>query len=69
MKKFYDVHVFYSRKYGFSVFIDIDTENELSDEEVIMTALVRGLISNEDVGQVDYVVEIDEDEYKTAKGI
>ena len=68
MKKYFDVHVFYSRKDGFSVPVVIETENDLDDEEVIMFAVDNDLISDEDSGQVDYVIEIEEDDYNDIKG-
>lgn len=69
MKKYYDVHVFYSRKNGFSVPVEIETDEDFLDEdEVIEIALNRGLIESEDSMQVDYVMELDENEYKNMKG-
>jgi hypothetical protein len=70
MKKFYyDLHVFYSRKDGFSVPIVIEGEESHLEEEVIKYAVDNDLISDEDSGQVDSVVEIDEFEYNQMKGI
>lgn len=70
MKKFYyDLHIFYSRKDGFSVPIVIEGEESHLEEEVIKYAVDNDLISDEDSGQVDSVVEIDEFEYNQMKGI
>ena len=70
MKKFYyDLHVFYSRKDGFSVPVMIESEEELLEEEVIAYAVKNDLICDEDSGQVDSVVAIEEFEYNQMKGI
>ena len=65
MTKFFDLHVFYGRKDAFSVGIKIDTDKEdLTEEEVIEHSITDGLIEPEDSNHVDYVIEIDESEYK-----
>lgn len=69
MKKYFDLHVFYSRKNGFSVPVEIETEDELLEDEVIEYATNNNLIDEEDANQVDSVVEIDEKEYNDMKGI
>lgn len=70
MQKFYyDLHVFYSRKDGFSIPIAIESEEVMLDEEVIKYAVDNNLIDDEDSGQVDSVVEIPEFEYNQMKGI
>jgi hypothetical protein len=62
MKTFYyDVHVFHSRKNGFSVVVK--SETELSDEEAIALALKQEKIDSEDADSVDYVEEIDKETY------
>lgn len=73
MKKYYDVHVFISRQDGFSAFMDTekDFENDLGnlDEDAVISETVnKGLITDADALQVDYVVEITEKEYKQATG-
>lgn len=62
MKFYYDVHVFYSRSNGFSVFIESD--KELSDDEAIGLAVAQCKIDSEDADSVDYVEEIDEETFK-----
>lgn len=70
MKRYYDLHVFYSRKDGFSVPVEIETDEEmLTDEEVIEFAEKNGLIDDSDSNQVDYVGEIELNEYNDMKGI
>ena len=70
MKKFYyDLHVFYSRKDGFSVPVMIESEEVLSEDEVIKYAVDNNIIDGEDANQVDSVVEIPEFEYNQMKGI
>ena len=62
MKEFYyDVHVFHSRKSGFSVVVKSDTE--LSDDEAIALAVKQEKIDSEDADSVDYVEEIDKETY------
>jgi len=70
MKRYYDLHVFYSRKDGFSVPVEIETDEEmLTDEEVIEFAEKNGLIDDSDSNQFDYVGEIELNEYNDMKGI
>lgn len=69
MKKYFDLHVFYSRKNGFSVPVEIETEDELLEDEVIEYATKNNLIDEDDANQVDSVVEISEKEYNDMKGI
>jgi len=70
MKRYYDLHVFYSRTDGFSVPVEIETDEEmLTDEEVIEFAEKNGLIDDSDSNQVDYVGEIELNEYNDMKGI
>lgn len=64
MEKFYyDLHVFYSRNNGFSKPLMIESEEELTEDEVIDYALKNNIIDSEDANQVDYVLTIDENEY------
>jgi len=65
MKTYYDVHVFYSRDDGFSV--PVATDEPMSDEEVINVALENEDLDSEDAKHVDYVEEIDEDDYNDMK--
>ena len=60
---YYDVHVFYSRNDGFSKPIKIETDKIFTDDDVIQYAVDNGHIGSEDVKHVDYVTEIDEEEY------
>lgn len=64
MTKFYDVHVFFSRKDGYSVFIQIETEDEfVRDEDVIEEAIKQGKLDECDANQIDYVSEIEEEDF------
>lgn len=60
---YYDVHVFYDRKNGFSSPIKIESDKTLTDEEVIEYAVNNEHIDSEDARYVDNVTEISEDEY------
>ena len=68
--KFYDVHVFFNRKNGYSIPVKIETEqSELSDDDVIQYCVNNDLFSeNGDELYVDYVTEIDENEYRHMNG-
>lgn len=71
MKKLYfDVHVFFSRTNGYSVPLEVDIE-ELPlgylDEDVINLAIAKGKIESDDANSVDYVEEIDEEQYNKMK--
>lgn len=65
MKKYYDVHVFYSRKDGFSIGVEIELlkNRELSDEEILQYCIDNNLLDSEDANYVDYIEEIDLEEY------
>jgi len=69
MKRYFDLHVFYSRKDGFSVPVEIDSDNVYSEDEVIKYAVDNNLVDSEDSNHVDYVNEIELDEYNDMKGI
>lgn len=64
--KYFDVHVFYSRKDGFSVFVKTTKDTE---EEVIEEAIKQKLIDSEDAKHVDYVEEISKAEYKRVQSV
>ncbi len=70
MKKFFDVHIFHSRKNGFSVPVVMDDQlddtidiNDIPDEQVIQKAVDNDQIDTEDSDAVDYVEEIDEEDF------
>ena len=61
---YFDVHVFYSRSNSFSVPIKINTsEFGRDDESIIEYAIAMGILDNDDAEQVDYVEEIEYDDY------
>jgi hypothetical protein len=63
--KYYDIHVFISRKNGYSLPIAIDTEEDLSEDEVIEKAVEENLFTEDgDESMVDNVTEMDEAEWK-----
>ena len=64
MTKYYDVHVFFSRHDGYSKPVKIESDEPMSDEQIIDDA---GL-EDGDENQVDYVEEIDEETYKMLGG-
>ena len=70
MRKFFDVHVFHSRKNGFSVPVVMDDQlddtidiNDIPDEQVIQKAVDNGQIDSEESDSVDYVEEILEEDF------
>lgn len=67
--KYFDLHVFFSRKEGYSVqlAIDVDEDVELQDEDVINLAVLHGQLDSEDAENVDLVDEIDKAEYLAIK--
>ena len=66
MTRYYDVHVFYSKKDGYSLPIMIETEKFLTEEEVINYVTENDLLNDEgDQNQIDYVSELDEDLYNS----
>jgi hypothetical protein len=68
-KKFYSVHVFYSRNEGYSIPVVIETDNDfLTDEEVINFVAANDLLEDSsDANQIDTIDEIDENEYNLMK--
>lgn len=68
-KKFYSVHVFYSRNEGYSVPVVIETEQDfLTEDEVIIYVATHNLLNDpSDVSQIDTIDEIDENEYNLMK--
>lgn len=73
MKKLYfEIHVFFSRKNGFSIPMAVDIEElplGYSDEDIIELAVKKGQLEADDAGNVDSVNEIEEDEFKQMGGI
>lgn len=64
-KRFYDVHVFYSRTDGYTVGVEIESVNPLDEEHIIQFAADNNLFTEDgDQNHVDYVLEISEPEYK-----
>jgi len=62
--KYFDVHVFYSRSNGYSVPIKINTsEIDEDDDAIINYAIARDKLEPDDADQVDYVEEIEYDDY------
>lgn len=69
MTRFYNVHVFFSRQDGYSVPVKIDTEDPMSEDQIIDEAASLGLFTDSgDENHVDCVDEIDEDDYKALGG-
>jgi len=69
MKKYYDLHVFHSRKESFSVPLEIESDVELSEIDVIDFAINKDHIDLEDSEHVDYINEIEEENYNQMKEI
>jgi hypothetical protein len=58
--KYFDVHVFYSRKDGFSVPIKINTnEVDEDDDTIIEFAVATGKLDRDDADNVSYVEEVE----------
>ena len=64
MTKYYDVHVFYSRQDGYSVPVKIESDEPMSEDEIINEAH----LCDGDDNHVNYVHEIDEEIYKMLGG-
>lgn len=65
--KYFDVHVFISRKHGYSlgVKMDVPIGTTVDDDDVIEYANKNNLFAEDGDGEhVDEVDEIDEDEFK-----
>jgi hypothetical protein len=70
--QYFDVHVFHSRKDGFSVPVAIQDRNEsqsFDEDEIIEMAVAQGNLDAEDANYVDSVDDITEKEYNDMKGI
>jgi len=64
---YYDVHVFFSRTDGYS--IPVKTDYTMDDDEVIDFARENNLFTDDgDGNHVDYVEQIDENQYKAMGG-
>jgi CBS domain containing-hemolysin-like protein len=69
--QYFDVHVFHSRKDGYSVPVAMSDKNEddaYMDEEVIESAVAQGILDSEEANYVDSVDDINEQEYNQMKG-
>ena len=65
MKRFYDVHVFFSRQDGYTIGVEIDSAKPLTEDQILEFAADNQLFSEDgDQYHVDYVEEISESEYK-----
>jgi hypothetical protein len=63
--RFYEVHVFFSRQDGYSIGVKIESVNPLSEDQILEFAADNQLFTDDgDQNHVDYVIEIDEAEYK-----
>jgi hypothetical protein len=60
---YFDLHVFHSRKNGYSVPVKIQAESKPTEEQVIENALMNDLIDSDNADCVDYVDDIDENTY------
>ena len=68
--KYFDVHVFYSRTDGFSVPIKINTsEIDTDDDAVIEYAISIGRLDRDDADHVNYVEEVELDDYIAMNGL
>ena len=68
MTKYFDVHVFYNRNNGFSVPVKSNAD-DCSDDAIITLALTQGKLDSEDAKLVDYVEEINVEEFANMGGV
>lgn len=71
MAQYFDVHVFHSRKDGFSVpvaVLDRNVDDSFDDDDIIAQAVAQGVLDAEDAMYVDSVDDITEQEYNQMKG-
>ena len=69
MIRFFDIHVFHGRNDGFGVPIKIDDSITDTDEDSIINFAVSiDKIDSEDANCVDYVDEIDEEDFLNMGG-
>lgn len=62
--KYFDLHVFFGRNNGYSLGVKIETENEISEDEVIEYAEKNDLFTESgDGSMVDCIDEMDETEF------
>lgn len=70
--QYFDLHVFYSRRNGYSIPVaiaDRQSEQSFDEDEIIKLTVAQGVLDEEDASQVDMVDEITEQEYNQMKGI
>lgn len=68
--QYFDVHVFFDRKNGYSFPVKIVSDRTLFEDEVIDYCIENNLFREEgDHDYVDYVEEIDLSIYKQMKGV
>lgn len=66
---YYDVHCFIDRKNSYSIPVKIISSNILTDSDIIKYCIENNLFLYEgDDYYVDYITEIDKEEYKDMKG-
>ena len=63
---YYEVHVKYNSKNGFSVFYKDNSMNEPNSDDIASHACNKGLIEPDDLGYVDYTAKIQKSEYDEA---
>jgi len=66
---YFEVHVFYDRSNGFSVFFEglLGMPEDPTEEQIIEHAVELGEIGDDEARQVDYAKQIDEEEYLRVK--
>lgn len=71
MPQYFDVHVFYNRRNGYSVPVKLDertTDQSYDDDDIIKRAVELGRLDSDESAQVDTVDEITEKEYQDMIG-
>lgn len=69
MTRYYDVHCFFDRTDGYSIPVKINSDLELTEEEIIQHCIDNDLFTeNADANYVDRITEIDLEDYQDMKG-
>lgn len=71
INKYFDLHVFLDRKNSFSVPLKTNSEEtpNFTEEEIINFAVKNNKIDSEEAKSVDYIKEIDEQDYNSLENI
>lgn len=65
MKRYYKIHVFYNENDEFTNLFEIETQRELTEDEIMILAIESGQLDDTDAKYVDSISEITEGEFIT----